>query len=224
MRIPTLHSWALTPREAIRLQKRLAPSVTLKRLPRKLTLVAGADVAFSANSDTAFAAVVVLSLDNLVEIEHSVVHGSVSFPYVPGLLTFREGPLLVKALRKLRTTPDVILFDGQGIAHSRGMGVASHMGLLAGLPTVGCAKSPLLKPVRTPGRSRGCRAQIVRDERTVGFAVRTRTGVRPVYVSPGHLSDLQSSVRLVLECCRKYRLPEPLRAAHALCTRAARQE
>jgi deoxyribonuclease V len=193
-------------------------------LPRRIASVAGADAAMQPGASRAAAAVVVFSSPDLVLKEVVTVRGEVRFPYVPGLLTFREGPILLEAFRKLKTRPDVVLFDGQGRAHPREMGIASHLGLFLDLPTVGCAKSPLVKPAREPGRRRGARSNIKQVGRIAGVALRTRTDVKPVYVSPGHLADVASSIRLVLDCCVKFRIPEPLRLAHSESGRALRRE
>jgi len=223
VRIKRIHDWNVTTSEARELQDRLASSVVQKSLPRRISRIAAADVAVGKRGTTAAAAIVVFSFPSLSELDFVVARGKVTFPYVPGLLTFREGPILIDALRNLRTRPEVILFDGQGIAHFRGMGIASHMGLFLGIPTVGCAKSPLIKPAREPARARGCWSPIERGGLTVGAALRTRSNVKPVYVSPGHLADIRSSMRLVLACCGKFRLPEPLRAAHMACCAAVRE-
>jgi len=158
--------------------------------------------------------VVVLRCPGLEVVEVRVVRGEVSFPYVPGLLSFREAPLILRACEGLRTTPDLILVDGQGIAHPRRLGLASHLGVLLGVATVGCAKSRLCGSHDTPGDERGSCAELVDGGETIGMVVRTRPGTKPVYVSVGHGIDLQTAVRRVLECCRGYRLPEPVRMAH----------
>jgi len=224
VRVKRIHDWNLTTLEARELQERLSSSVIQKSLTRRISRIAAADVALNKKGTAAAAAVVVFSFPWLNQLEIAIVRGEVDFPYVPGLLTFREGPILAQAFRKVAAEPDVIMFDGQGIAHFRGMGIASHMGLLLGIPTIGCAKSPLLRPTRDPGASRGSWSPIEREGSIVGVALRTRGGVRPVYVSPGHLADVRSSMRFVLSCCRKFRLPEPLRAAHNACNAAIRED
>jgi len=220
VRIRKLHNWGLTPSQARQLQQRLAHLVIQRALPRRVSSVAGADVSMDPRGTRAAAAISVLSFPELTIREVVTVEGTVRFPYVPGLLTFREGPILLDAFRKLKIRPDVILFDGQGLAHPRGMGIATHVGLFLEVPTVGCAKSPLVKPRSEPGPRRGARSSIEREGRLVGVALRTRTGVRPVYVSPGHLADVPTSARLVLSCCRSFRIPEPLRSAHRECGNA----
>lgn len=213
MRLRNLHEWQLTPRQAIELQARLLPSLCRQPLPPHPRLVAGADVAFSKNHGVFFAAVLVLRLPELEVVERAFARHSPTFPYVPGLLTFREGPVLLAAIRKLQQIPEVFIFDGQGIAHPRRLGLAAHMGLWLGLPTVGCAKSRLIGSFRQPGGRRGCRTRLLDGDERIGTVLRTRDGVKPVFVSPGHLADCDSAARLVLACCRGLRLPEPTRLA-----------
>jgi deoxyribonuclease V len=212
MEFGDLHEWGLTVAQARALQDGLAARVRLRPLPARIRLVAGADVAFPSRQSVV-AAVVVLALPELGLVETVTVHRPCPFPYVPGLLSMREGPSLVDAFRQLRSRPDAVIFDGQGIAHPRRVGLASHIGLWLGLPTVGCAKSRLLGEHAEPGQERGESAALLVDGEQVGVVLRTRTGVRPVYVSPGHLADVTSARQLVLQCCTRYRLPEPTRLA-----------
>jgi deoxyribonuclease V len=149
--------------------------------------------------------------------------GRTSFPYIPGLLTFREGPILLKAFQKLEMKPDVMIFDAQGIAHPRGLGLASHMGICLDLPSIGCAKTPLFGKFTMPGRRKGNFEWIRVEEKKVGAALRTRDGVNPLFVSPGHRLDLRTSIQIVLACCRGFRIPEPLRLAHQLSTRICKE-
>ncbi len=206
----------VTPRQGIRIQKRLSSRVRPRWDGGRVRLIAGADVHFPSKGKVR-AAVAVLSWPALEIVETSVHEGLATFPYVPGLLSFREIPPLLEAWKKLRARPDVILCDGQGVAHPRGLGLASHFGLVLGIPTVGCAKSPLFGCFEAPGRARGSTSPI-RDPRgrTIGRVVRTRDGVRPLWVSVGHLITLRRAVSLVLRCSPRYRIPEPLRAAHHL--------
>ncbi len=222
MQIRDLHPWDLTSAEARALQRELAGQIELRPLPRRPALVAGADVAFSKKRGLAFAAVVVFETGRMEPIETAEASAELTFPYVPGLLTFREGPALLEAFRKLERAPDVIIFDGQGLAHPCRIGLASHMGLCLGLPTVGCAKSRLIGEHEEPGRRKGDWTALRHEGEQIGVVLRTRTDVRPVYVSPGHLSDLQTSRRLVLACCAGYRLPEPTRRAHLSVSRLKR--
>jgi len=174
--------------------------------------VAGVDIGIQGQR--ARGAVVVLAWPGLEEIERAVAEQPVSFPYVPGLLGFREVPCLIEAFERLRTRPDVALVDGQGRAHPRRFGLACHLGVALDLPTVGVGKSRLVGQHREPGTRRGSRAQLVHQGEVIGAVVRTRDGVKPVYVSIGHRVDLETAVRLVLQSTTRFRLPEPIRAAH----------
>jgi len=214
VQIRKLHDWDLDYATARRLQERLARRVRLKPLPRGIELVAGADMAFSRTREKFFACVVVMSLPDLEEVETRHAVAASSFPYIPGLLSFREGPVVLEAFRQLEHTPDAVIFDGQGIAHPRRFGLASHMGLWLGIPTVGCAKSRLVGEHDAPGLSKGDRVPLLDGGERIGVALRTRTGVKPVFVSPGAGADFDGSCRLVLNCCNRYRLPEPTRQAH----------
>jgi len=209
-----LHSWNLSPQEAIVLQKRLASSVVLKPLPEEITLVAGADVGYSRRHDRAVAAVATYTYPGLAFRELVRFQGKFSYPYVPGLLSFREIPLLLQAFERLREEPDVVLCDGQGTAHPRRFGLASHLGLWLNLPTVGCAKTRLVGTHGRMGPIKGQYRSLLHRGERVGVVLRSRTDVKPLYVSPGHLAEVESSRRLVMRCCLKYRLPEPIRRAH----------
>ena len=222
MHIPHLHDWTVTPREAIALQKQLAGQLVLDR-PLDLSAirhVAGVDV--SVREGLSRAAVVVLSFPDLQVVETVLADAPTPFPYVPGLLTFREGPVLEEAFARLETEPDAFIFDGAGCAHPRGIGVASHMGLWLGRPSVGCAKTRLTGWSAGPGPSQGDVAALLARPPTsaepappcIGAVLRTRANVAPVYVSPGHLIDQASAVALVSACLSRFRLPEPVRAAH----------
>ena len=215
-----LHSWNLSPEEAIALQKRLASKVALKPLPEEITLVAGADVGYCRGRDAGVAAVAVYTFPGLELKELVRVKVRIAYPYVPGLLSFRETPLLLKAFEHLHEKPEVVLCDGQGVAHPRKFGLASHLGLWLNLPTVGCAKTRLVGTHGNVGPNRGqYRSLLYRGDR-VGVVLRTRTKVKPLYVSPGHLAEVDSSRKLVQHCCLKYRLPEPIRQAHLAVQRA----
>lgn len=213
MRFPTLHSWDLDPPAAAALQRVLASQVDVKTPLGPWSTVAAADVAYDNVGKTLFAAVVVMRGETFEVIERATAIGPTRFPYVPGLLSFREAPAILEAFEKLRATPDVVLCDGQGIAHPRRIGIASHLGLWLGLPTVGCAKSRLCGSYVEPGRRRGARSPLLDGEDVIGAVVRTRDAVRPLYVSPGHLCDLAGAIALVLDTTRKYRVPVPARSA-----------
>lgn len=209
-----LHSWELSPQEALALQKQLADQVVSENRLGRVTTVAGIDV--GQQNDVAKAAVVVLSFPGLEIKDVATARRRVQFPYIPGLLSFREGPVILDAFDKLPTTPDLLIFDGQGRAHPRRLGLASHIGLLTGLPAIGCAKSRLCGQYREPGSKSGSHVPLVDNGEVIGAVLRTRTGVKPVYVSLGHNIDLATSIEYVRACCRGYRLPETTRQAHRL--------
>ncbi|MGD9054674.1 MAG: deoxyribonuclease V [Desulfobacterales bacterium] len=211
-----LHRWDLAPREAMALQTKLSQQVIRKARsqPHDMNTVAGVDTAYRQNR--ACAAVVVFSLEDLKIMEEVVAVQPARFPYIPGLLSFREGPVILNVLSRLKAAPDVLMFDGQGIAHPRRFGLASHIGLLTGIPAIGCAKTKLIGDYREPHRTKGSIADLTDVGETIGAVVRTRTGVKPVFVSIGHRMDLDSCIRIVLKSCRSYRLPEPLRRADHL--------
>ncbi len=209
--------WTNDISEAVRIQNEIAEAVRLTPLISEPETVAGMDVAFTDTE--AVCAVVVMRYKDLEIIEEGILKDSLLFPYIPGYLSFREGPLMKKALECLNTKPDILLIDGQGIAHPRGAGIATHIGVLTGLPSVGCAKSKLVGEYEEPCPERGCWSKLLYEGRTVGAAVRTRTEVKPVFVSPGHLVTLDDAIRVVLHCSTKYRLPEPIRRADHLSRR-----
>ena len=209
-----MHSWDVEPGEAFQIQKRLKEQLTLRfDLRDYIEAVAGADVAFCQDDGKVFATVVVLDFNSSEVIEIQSASAPLTFPYVPGLLSFREGPALLKAFDNLGCEPDVIIFDGQGIAHPRGCGLASHMGLLLNRPSIGCAKSKLVGDYEEPGVQRGCHSYLLSGEERIGAVLRTKDAVNPVFVSPGHLIDIESAVKIVLKCSSRYRLPEPTRLA-----------
>ena len=210
------HPWDLQPQDAIALQTSLAQKLK-KTSNIKFTdikTVAGLDTHYHKSMATA--AVVVFKLSELRAVESATVVRSVGYPYIPGLLAFREGPVLLQALDKLKSFPDLLMFDGQGIAHPRRFGIASHLGLLVDIPSIGCAKSKLSGQYDEPGTEKGNYSHLIDRGETIGAAVRTRRGVKPVYVSVGNAVNLQDSIHIVLTCCRGYRLPEPIRRADSL--------
>ena len=211
-----VHRWDLTPKAAIALQRELAALISRKSLkrPDQMRTVAGIDAAYRRGA--VHATVVVMDLTALQTIETVQRSVPITFPYIPGLLSFREGPAISKALEDLETSPDLLMVDGQGIAHQRRLGIASHVGLLANLPSIGCAKTRLVGEYDEPGNSRGSVACLTDGQETIGAVVRTRTGVKPVFVSVGHMMSLEDSVRVVLDTGRGYRLPEPVRRADFL--------
>jgi deoxyribonuclease V len=214
MHIHHRHDWSVTPDEAIALQRQLVKEVIYDR-PLKLDtirLVAGVDV--SVKDSVSQAAVVVASFPDLRPVETVRWQMPTPFPYIPGLLSFREGPVLEEAFRRLEHEPDVFIFDGMGRAHPRRIGIATHMGLWLQRPTIGCGKTRLTGKYVEPPNERGAQSDLVDRGEVIGVILRTRAGVKPVYISVGHLADLPSSVELVMRCTSRYRLPEPIRYAH----------
>jgi deoxyribonuclease V len=213
MIIQQLHQWQVTPSAAISIQEQLASRVSKDETFIDVHFVAGVDVAIPRRGEGT-ASVVVLSYPELNLIEESNVQGVVDFPYIPGLLSFRESPLLIRAFEGLKITPDLVLVDGQGIAHPRRFGIAAHLGLLLDIPTIGCAKSRLCGTFEEPGVEAGCTSNLRDLDEVIGQVVRTKTNTRPVYVSIGHKISLRQAVVWTLRCCRGFRLPEPTRLAH----------
>ena len=209
-----LHSWQISPPQALELQHRLATQVSKNAEVAIARFIAGVDISLGERDGLATGAVVVLQYPELRPVETKLAHGTLDFPYVPGLLSFREAPLTLAACAKLSITPDLILVDGQGIAHPRRLGLASHLGLFLNTPTIGCAKSRLCGSHAIPAEKPGSYAEVVDKGEIIGAALRTRLGVKPIYVSIGHKVDLETAIYWVMECCRGYRLPEPTRLAH----------
>ncbi len=215
MRLP-LHSWKVNVEQAIEIQNRLRSKLLLKNSFSKLETIGGGDVSYSKEKDILSGAIAVFSYPGLTLIDAAKAWGKISFPYIPGLFAFREGPVLLKAFKKLRTKPDLMIFEGHGIAHPRGLGLASHLGLWLDLPTIGCAKSPLVRQFQSPALLRGSIQWVWIGDRKVGAILRTKDRVKPVFISPGHRIDLETSIQVILNACRGYRMPEPLRKAHQL--------
>jgi deoxyribonuclease V len=214
-----MHRWSLTPRRAVALQRDLAERVISSGRGPRLRLVAGADLAFTTDGAECIAAVVVWDVQARKIIEQHVARRPVRFPYVPGLLTFREAPALLAAIRGLRTEPDAFMFDGHGYAHPRRIGLASHVGLCLDRPSLGCAKTILVGECDPPARRKGSTSLLMDRGERIGLAVRTQDGIKPVYVSVGHRLSLAAAVRIALACGDKYRLPEPTRLADKLVRR-----
>jgi deoxyribonuclease V len=214
MKVQELHSWRVSVAEAQDIQRRLAAQVSKRGEVGEPRFIAGADISAPGRSGVARGAVVVLTYPALEVVETSVVEESVSFPYVPGLLSFRESPLILAACARLSLKPDLLLVDGQGLAHPRRLGIASHLGLLLDMPTIGCAKSRLCGSHAPPGAEPGSYTDLVDGGEVVGVVLRTREGSPPLYISIGHKVDLTAAIKWVLRCCRGRRLPEPTRLAH----------
>jgi len=205
--------WNVTPREAMRLQETWRARVERQDQFGLLQYVAGADLAFDPQTNVAFAGVIVYRFPELEEVERRMAQRTLRFPYVPGLLSFRESPVLLAAFARLRIQPDVILVDGHGVAHPRRFGIACHLGLLLDRPTIGCAKSILVGEVAEFGAESGCTAPLVDKGEEVGLALRTRDGVKPIYVTVGHRVSLESAVHIVGRCLDGFRIPKPTREA-----------
>ncbi|MEW5865159.1 MAG: deoxyribonuclease V [Pseudomonadota bacterium] len=221
MRRRLRHRWRLSPKQAIALQLRLAPRVERRDRLDEVRTVAGVDVGYDEERGMARAAVVALSFPGLRPVDWAVARVPVRFPYVPGLLSFREIPAALAAFERLRRMPDLILCDGQGIAHPRRFGIASHLGLLLDRPTIGVAKTRLVGEHRAPAQRRGAWTPLTDAGEVIGAVLRTRAGARPLYVSIGHRVSLATALAWVLACTPRYRLPETTRAAHRLASGAA---
>lgn len=214
MHIHHRHRWDVSPADAVALQHQLVTEIIYDQpLPlSELRYVAGVDVSVKENESQA--AVVVLSYPELQVVETVLARQPTPFPYIPGLLSFREGPALVEAFEKLQIVPDVFVFDGMGRAHPRRMGIAAHMGLWLQKPTIGCGKTHLTGKYTEPDAPKGSYSNLTDRGEVIGVVLRTKDKVKPVYISPGHLIDLPSSIEIIMVCTSKYRLPDPIRAAH----------
>jgi deoxyribonuclease V len=210
------HRWDLTPKEAAALQERLRGRIVREDRLGTVERVAGVDVGFEADGQITRAAVAVLSFPDLQSVEHAIARVPTGFPYVPGLLSFREAPAVLEAFARLHALPDLILYDGQGLAHPRRFGIAAHVGLLLDLPSIGVAKTRLIgEHARVPA-AKGRWTPLLDDEEVIGAVLRTRAHVKPLYVSIGHRISLETAVRYVMACVTRYRLPETTRLAHRL--------
>ncbi|WP_026087676.1 deoxyribonuclease V [Chlorogloeopsis fritschii PCC 9212] len=217
MKINQRHSWTLTVEEAIAIQEQLqAEVITVDQLKEPVQYVAGVDMGFEADGTISRAAVAVLSFPDLQLQETSIARRPTSFPYIPGFLSFREIPAVLDALEKIKLTPDIILCDGQGIAHPRRFGIACHLGVIVDIPSIGVAKSLLVGKHQDLSDIRGNWQPLIYKGETVGAVLRTRSGVKPVYISSGHRISLSTAIDYVLRCTTKYRLPETTRIADKL--------
>lgn len=223
MQFARLHRWNVTPRRAAAIQTALRQRLVVRGGPSRPKLVAGADVSYDRHSDAIHAAVVVLAWPGLEMVAAATATGRARFPYIPGYLSFREIPILLEAFRRLRERPDLLLCDGQGIAHPRGFGLASHLGMVLDVPSIGCAKTRLVGDHDEPSARAGASVPLIFEGRRVGAVVRTRDGVKPIYVSPGHRVGMACAVRWSLACCAGYRVPEPTRRAHIEVNRVRRR-
>jgi len=216
MKINQIHSWRVSTSEAKLLQRDLSKKLVLN-LPlsiRKLKIIAAADVSFNRFSKYLYAVIVLVSFPNLELQDVYAGKFESNFPYIPGYLSFREAPPIIKLLKDVDSVPDVLLCDGQGVAHPRGLGLASHLGLFLDVPSIGCAKSVLVGEYEEPDTAKTSYSDLVYQGKIVGAALRTRQAIKPIFVSAGHKIDLSSAIKIVLACSPKYRIPEPLRIAH----------
>jgi deoxyribonuclease V len=214
MTCTALHRWDIPPAEAIALQRELASEVITSGNGGDVHFVAGADISVPRGSRAGRAAIVVLSYPELELVEVKTGEAELGFPYIPGLLSFREAPLIIELFEKLSHKPDLLLVDGQGIAHPRRLGIASHLGLWLDVPTIGCAKSRLCGEHGEVGSEAGTAVDLKDNEGVIGMVLRTRDGSKPIYISPGHKIGMGEAVAWTLRCTRGYRLPEPTRLAH----------
>ena len=214
VKIENLHGWQLSVPQAMELQRHLAAQVSRSGRVVNPRLIAGVDIAVGKRGEEATAAVVVLRFPGFDVVDVKVVKGRLDFPYIPGLLSFRESPLTLAACEQLTVAPDLVLVDGQGIAHPRRMGLASHLGLFLNAPTIGCAKSLLCGEHKEPGSEPGSYAEVMDKGEVIGVVLRTMPGAKPVCVSIGHKIELDNAIHWVMQCCRSNRLPEPSRLAH----------
>ena len=214
MQYRELHPWHVSATEAQRIQQRLRRHIQVGTSVRDLRYIAGADIAVAPTTPTVYAGVVVLDYTTLAVVERKSTVSTTDFPYIPGLLSFREAPALLQVFAQLDTTPDVVVFDGQGIAHPRGLGIASHMGLLLDVPAIGCAKSRLTGRYEEPPPTRGAHTLLYgRNGQVIGAVLRTKDRTKPVFVSVGHKLELSQALDILLHCYRGYRIPEPTRLA-----------
>jgi len=214
--IPPLHAWSVSVDEALNIQKSLRDQVKLSPYETSPTYIGGTDISFNRNEDTFYAGIVVLDFHKLSLVSYSLITDKAPFPYIPGLLSFREIPALLRAWRNLEVVPDLVMLDGHGLAHPRRLGLASHFGLWIDKPTLGCAKKLLTGLHESPGIESPAHTPIYEKNEHIGFALRSRTKVKPIFVSPGHLMDQDSALSICLRCITRYRIPEPTRLAHQM--------
>mgnify|MGYP006429931345 CR=1 FL=1 len=211
-----LHTWDVTHEEAIKLQKELAGDIKLEPLDKAVKYVAGGDISFNRKSNTAAAGFVIYDIEKQELVEKAVTSAPLNFPYIPGLLSFREISPLLEAWKKLTTEPDAVMLDGHGVAHPRRFGLATHFGLWVDKPAMGCAKNVLTGEFKEPGNKKGEVAKLLHEDDIIGYVVRTRTNVNPVFVSAGHKINHRKAVDVALRSSTRYKIPEPTRQAHLL--------
>lgn len=216
MGMRSTHRWNVSLSEARQIQKQLSSEVIIEDCLNTVRYIAGVDVGFKNEQTTTYAAVTILTFPQLQICEYRHAATPTIFPYIPGLLSFRELPAILQALQKVKQQPDLILCDGQGIAHPRRLGIASHLGVITGFATIGVAKKRLVGEYTLPGQEKGNWEHLFYHHEIIGAVLRTRTKVKPLFISPGHKISTTTSVDFVLRCCTKYRLPEPTRLAHKI--------
>jgi deoxyribonuclease V len=215
---PSLYE-KLSPAEAIAYQQQLRKRIQIRPLERPVQTIGGADISFNKYEETVYAGIVVFSYPDMKLIGQATAISRTSFPYIPGLLAFREVPALLEAWNKLEIKPDVMVLDGQGIAHERRMGIATHFGLETGVPTIGCAKSRLTGKYEEPGNTPFAQSDLTDKGELIGTALRSKKNCKPLFVSPGNLVSIEQSVEITMNCINKHRMPEPTRQAHLLVNR-----
>ncbi|MEO5909804.1 MAG: deoxyribonuclease V [Pelobium sp.] len=210
----------LNPAEAVALQNEMRKSINLTPLNKEIKLIGGADISFNKHEDQVYAGIIVLEYPSMKIVSKTALTAIAKFPYISGLLAFREIPALLKVWEQLKQKPDVMILDGQGIAHERRMGIATHFGLLTDIPAIGCAKSKLTGNFNQPENKHFASSPLLYQSETIGFALRTKINCNPIYISPGHKISLEQSLEVVKNCSLKYRIPEPTRLAHLLVNEA----
>ena len=224
MEVSCFHPWNVTPQEAIQIQKQIRGRVIPQGHVDHVHLVAGADVAFDKETETTYAGVVVLQMPELRVVETLTETSPTTFPYIPGLLSFREAPALLKLFKKIKSEPDVIFLDGHGLSHPRSAGIACHIGVIINRPTIGCAKSLLTGSYKEPALSHGAMSYLYnKTDQIIGAVVRTRDRTKPVFISIGHQIDLTEAIQLTIACGKGYRIPEPTRQADLLVEKTKRE-
>ena len=214
----------LTEAEALKIQKELIGKIKLQPLQKDIKYIAGTDIAYNKTSDTIYTGIIILDFENLEIVARSTVTDKVPFPYIPGLLSFREIPSYLKAWKQLKIKPDVIVTDGHGIAHPRKIGVACHLGILTQTPSIGVGKKILIGHYDDLESPKGSFAPLIKDSETIGYAFRGGDGLKPVFVSPGHLCDFESALKIMKKCAVGYRIPEPTRQADMMVNALRRRE
>jgi len=223
MRVDEPHAWNISVDQAREIQKNLAQRIRIRKIPRRLKTVAGCDVAYNKDLQRLIAGMVVLRFPDLTIIEEIIVYEPITFPYVPGYLSFREAPAILNLIKSYQKHVDVFIFDGHGIAHPRGLGIAAHIGVLIDKPSIGCAKKKLIGAFELPGELKGSQADLTHQGHIIGRVLRSKDRVKPIFISVGHAVNLNDSVGFILSCCTKYRLPEPTRLADIAVARAKKK-